>query len=214
MQSITFVLISPVQKQIFHFIRISEPFFTTSDLTDFGLELWAMKVPPERNASTFIELQVAKLYWILQDHIQNQVRNNKDIHTFACTEERPKKRKEHATKASKRQRHSSPCVLQMLFRTHDSTQAFHLLTSHGLFTWWKHNHSGLSIETRVKNLPADLTAFLAKCTCMAKDMRHKVTSRLHMFPLHLILYAATAATTRPVHRLKASLFFTPKENKR
>ena len=122
-----------------------------------------------------------------------------------------KKRKEPATKASKRQHHSSPCVLQLLFRTHDSTQAFHLLTSHGLFTWWKHNHSGLSIETRVKNLPADLTAFLAKCTRMAKNMRHEVTSRLHMFPLHLILYAATAATTWSVHRLKASLFSETKD---
>lgn len=36
-----------------------------------------------------------KLYWILQDHIQNQVRNNKDIHMFACIEERPKKREKN-----------------------------------------------------------------------------------------------------------------------
>lgn len=47
---------------------------------------------------------------------------------------------------------------------------------------------------------------MAKGTCMAKDMCHKVTSCLQVFPLHLILNAATAATTRPVHSLKTSLF--------
>ena len=96
----------------------------------------------------------------------------------------------------------------MLFRPLDS------LTAHGLFTWWEHHHGRLSVETGVKNLPAELTAFLAKGTCMAKDVCHKVTSRLHMLPLHLVLNAASAAATRPVHCLKASLFFTQKRKQK
>lgn len=95
-------------------------------------------------------------------------------------------------------------IRQVLFQPLESKQAS--LATHSLFCGWHHNHGGLSIETRVKNLPAELTSFLAKGTCMAKDMCHKVTSRLYMFSLHLVLYAATTATTRPIHSLKASLF--------
>ena len=79
-------------------------------------------------------------------------------------------------------------------------------TAHGLLNWRNHNQEWLSIEPRMRHPTTDLTTFLTKRTWVAEDMSRKVTCRLTLFTLHLILYKASTAPTCTMKCLTAALF--------
>lgn len=87
-------------------------------------------------------------------------------------------------------------------------------TTHYLLSRRNHNQNWLSIEAGMRHPAAELTAFLAKGTWVAKYMSCQVTYRFTLFKLHLVLHTASTAPAWPVKCFAAALLLTKKSLKK